>query len=180
MLRARQGTIPRGPSSRVGLDGKAPMGTAAIAALGVSGLSVALVNQVARRVMLPPVLLYLLAGVIAGPSVLGVFDPADLHEIFAISLEVLVALLVFEGAFSIDVQYLRRVGHVVRNLLTVGLVITFAPATLLAGVFDVLPWRTAFMFGTLVTVTGPTVIAPLVRATRLNDNVPRCCWARVC
>ena len=171
MLRARQGTIPRGPSSRGGLDGKAPMETAAIAALGVIGLSVALVNQVARRVMLPPVLLYLLAGVIAGPSVLGVFDPADLHEIFAISLEVLVALLVFEGAFSIDVQYLRRVGHVVRNLLTVGLVITFAPATLLAGVFDVLPWRTAFMFGALVTVTGPTVIAPVVRATRLNDHV---------
>ena len=122
------------------------METAAIAALGVIGLSVALVNQVARRVMLPPVLLYLLAGVIAVPSVLGVFDPADLHDIFAISLEVLVALLVFEGAFSIDVQYLRRVGHVVRNLLTVGLVITFAPATLRAGVFDVLPWRTAFMF----------------------------------
>ena len=86
----------------------------------------------------------------------------------------------FEGAFSIDVQYLRRVGHVVRNLLTVRLVITFAPATLVAGVFDVLPWRTAFMFGALVTVTGPTVIAPLGRATRLNDNVPRCCWARVC
>lgn len=47
----------------------------------------------------------------------------------------------------------------VRNLLTVGLVITFATATLLAGVFEVLPWRTAFMFGALVTVTGPTVIA---------------------
>ena len=27
------------------------------------------------------------------------------------------------------------------------------------------------MFGALVTVTGPTVIAPLVRATRLNDHV---------
>lgn len=48
--------------------------------------------------LLPPVLLYLLAGVVAGPSVLGVFDPADLHEVFEISLEVLVALLVFEGA----------------------------------------------------------------------------------
>ncbi len=59
----------------------------------------------------------------------------------------------------------------VRNLLTVGLVITFATATLLAGVFEVLPWRTAFMLGALVTVTGPTVIAPLVRATRLNDHV---------
>ena len=59
----------------------------------------------------------------------------------------------------------------VRNLLTVGLVITFVSGALLAGLLDVLPWRTAFMFGALVTVTGPTVIAPLVRATRLNDHV---------
>jgi NhaP-type Na+/H+ or K+/H+ antiporter len=60
---------------------------------------------------------------------------------------------------------------VVRNLLTAGLVITFVSGALLAGLLDVLPWRTAFMFGALVTVTGPTVIGPLVRATRLNDHV---------
>ena len=108
---------------------------------------------------------------LAGPSVFAVFDPADLDEVFATSLEVLVGLLVFEGAFSIDVQFLRRVGAVVRNLLTVGLVITFVSGALLAGLLDVLPWRTAFMFGALVTVTGPTVIAPLVRATKLNDHV---------
>ena len=142
-----------------------------ISALGVIGLSVAITNQLARRLLLPPVLLYLLAGVLAGPSVFGAFDPADLDEVFSTSLEVLVALLVFEGAFSIDVQYVRRVGAVVRNLLTVGLVITFVSGALLAGLLDVLPWRTAFMFGALVTVTGPTVIAPLVRATRLNDHV---------
>ena len=102
---------------------------------------------------------------------LDVFDTRDLGEVLATSLEVLVGLLVFEGAFAIDVRYLRRVGDVVRNLLTVGLVITFLSGTLLAGLLDVLPWRTAFMFGALVSVTGPTVIGPLVRSVRLNDHV---------
>ena len=147
------------------------METAAFAALGAVGLAVAVGRPVARRLRVPPVLLFLLAGVLAGPSAFGLFRPADLHEVFPIALETLVGLLVFEGAFSIDVRYLRRVGSVVRNLLTVGLAVTFAGATLLAGLTGVLPWPTAFLFGALVSVTGPTVIAPLVRATRLNDRV---------
>ncbi len=147
------------------------METAAISALGVIGFAVAVTNQLARRLLIPPILLYLIIGVLAGPSVFGVFSPDALHEIFPLALEVLVALLVFEGAFAIDVQFLRRVGAVVRNLLTVGLLVTFIAGTLLAGLLDVLPWRTAFMFGALVSVTGPTVIGPLVRSVRLNDHV---------
>ena len=147
------------------------METAAISALGVIGFAVAVTNQLARRLHVPPILIYLIVGVLAGPSVFSLFAPADLHGIFPLALEVLVGLLVFEGAFVIDVQFLRRVGAVVRNLLTVGLMVTFLTGTLLAGLLDVLPWRTAFMFGALVSVTGPTVIGPLVRSVRLNDHV---------
>lgn len=144
---------------------------AAISALGVIGFAVAITNQLARRLRVPPILLYLILGVLAGPSVFGVFEPHELEEIFPLALELLVGLLVFEGAFAINVQYLRRVGAVVRNLLTVGLLVTFAIGALLAGLLGVLPWPTAFMFGALVSVTGPTVIGPLVRSVRLNDHV---------
>ena len=147
------------------------METAAISAFGVVGLAVAVTNQMARRLRLPPILIYLFVGVVAGPSVLDIFDPEDLEGVFRTSLELLIGLLVFEGAFAINVQYLRRVGRVVRNLLTIGLAVTFLSGTLLAGLLDVLPWRTAFMFGALVSVTGPTVIGPLVRSVRLNDHV---------
>ena len=147
------------------------METAALSALGVIGFAVAVTNMVSRRVRLPPVLIFLVIGALAGPSVLHLVDPEELGEIFPVTLEVLVAIIVFEGAFSIDVPYLRRVGSVVRNLLTVGLLVTFALAALFVVLLDVLPWRTALLFGALVTVTGPTVISPLVRRVRLNDHV---------
>lgn len=147
------------------------MEAAALSALGVIGFAVSVTTMVSRRVRLPPVLLFLVVGAIAGPSVLHLVDPEEIGEIFPVTLEVLVAIIVFEGAFSIDVPYLRRVGSVVRNLLTVGMLITFGLAALLAGLLDVLPWRTALLFGALVTVTGPTVISPLVRQVRLNDHV---------
>ncbi len=147
------------------------METAALSALGVIGFAVAVTHMMSRRMRLPPVLIFLVIGALAGPSVLDFVNPEEIGEIFPVTLEVLVAIIVFEGAFSIDLAYLRRVGSVVRNLLTVGLLITFGLAALLAGLLDVLPWRAALLFGALVTVTGPTVISPLVRRVRLNDHV---------
>ncbi len=147
------------------------MEAAVLSALGAIGFAIAITSMLARRLRLPPVLIFLVMGAIAGPSMLHIVDPDEIGDIFPVSLEVLVAIIVFEGAFSIDVPYLRRVGSVVRNLLTVGVVITFAMGALLAVGLDVLPWKTALLFGALVTVTGPTVISPLVRQVRLNDHV---------
>ena len=147
------------------------METSLLAVLGVVGLAASVVGLAARRLRVPNVLLYLAIGAIAGPGLLDLVNPDDLGEFFTVALEVLVALIVFEGAFSIDPDGLRRTGRVVRNLLTLGMAITFALATLLAGLLGVVPWGTAFVFGALVVVTGPTVIGPLVRRLRLNDRV---------
>jgi NhaP-type Na+/H+ or K+/H+ antiporter len=147
------------------------MEAAVLSALGAIGFAVAITSMMARRLRLPPVLIFLVMGTVAGPSVLHIVDPVEIGEIFRVSLEVLVAIIVFEGAFSINVSYLRRVGSVVRNLLTVGVLITSALGALLAVGLDVLPWKTALLFGALVTVTGPTVISPLVRRVRLNDHI---------
>lgn len=147
------------------------MEQALLQAFGAAGLALAVVTMVARRLRLPPVLIYLLLGAAAGPSVLGIVDPHEMEEVLFVTLEVLVAMVVFEGAFSIDVPHLRRVGGVIRNLLTVGLAVTFVCASLLAIGLGVLEWRAAILFGALVTVTGPTVIAPLVRQVNLNERV---------
>ena len=150
---------------------KKSMESAALAALSVIGFGIALANQIAKRLRVPPILVYLIVGALAGESVLGVVRPHDLEPLFETALEVLVGLIVFEGAFAIDTDYLKRVGRLVRNLLTLGLLLTWALATFAAGALGVLPWSTAALFGALVTVTGPTVIGPLVKRVHLNDHV---------
>ncbi len=147
------------------------MESAALAALGVIGFGLALANQVAKRLRIPPILVYLVLGTLAGESVFGIVRPHDLGPLFETALEVLVGLIVFEGAFAIDTDYLRRVGRFVRNLLTLGLLMTWGLVTLAAGGLGVLPWETAALFGALMTVTGPTVIGPLVKRVHLNDHV---------
>ena len=85
------------------------MESGAITALGAIGLAVAVTNMLARRFALPAVLVFLVMGALAGPSALNLVNQDDVGPVFELSIEVLVALIVFEGAFSIDVGYLRRV-----------------------------------------------------------------------
>ena len=52
-----------------------------------------------------------------------------------------------------------------------GLLITPAVGAVAAYLFLDFGWRVAFLFGALVTVTGPSVITPLLRSLRVDDRL---------
>jgi NhaP-type Na+/H+ or K+/H+ antiporter len=125
----------------------------------------------ADRLKLPAILPLLVFGVLAGPNLWhlfgieggGLIDPALLGGGLEIFIHLGIGVILFEGGLSLNPQELRRVGGPVRNLLTLGVLIT---ALVAAGLFRAVtaqPWSTAALFGAIVTVTGPTVIGPLLR-----------------
>ncbi|HUO87142.1 MAG TPA: cation:proton antiporter, partial [Thermoanaerobaculia bacterium] len=118
---------------------------------------------VADRFKLPAILPLLLFGVAAGPYALSVVQPSSLGEGLEVFIKLGVAVILFEGGLSLDPNQLRRVGAAVRNLLTVGVLVTWLGAAWLARMVIDMPWSTAALFGAIVTVTGPTVIVPLLR-----------------
>lgn len=121
-------------------------------------------QQLAHRVKLPAILPLLLLGMAAGPYGLALFDPSGLGPAH---LEALihfgVAIILFEGGLSLDLRQLKTVGRSVRNLLIIGTAVTGAGATALGHYLVGMTWPAAALFGAVVTVTGPTVIAPLLR-----------------
>lgn len=121
-------------------------------------------QQLAHRLKLPAILPLLIFGMAAGPHGLGLFNPADLG--FG-HLEVLihlgVAIILFEGGLSLELGQLKTVSKTLRNLLTVGTIVTGLGAAALAHYVLALGWPAAALFGSVVTVTGPTVIVPLLR-----------------
>jgi CPA1 family monovalent cation:H+ antiporter len=120
----------------------------------------------AWRLKLPSILLLLTAGIVAGP-ILGVLDP---DEVFGDLLEpvvsLAVAVILYEGSLTLKLAEIRGHGNVVRNLVTVGAVITWVSAT--AAAHYLLGWDLylAALFGAIVIVSGPTVIVPLLRSIR--------------
>ncbi len=125
----------------------------------------------AERFRVPAILPLLAAGILAGPGLwrlLGVHvaalvDPDALGGGLEVLIHLGIALILFEGGLSLDPRQLRRVGGAVRNLLSVGLAVTAVGAAWLFHALLAMPWSTSALFGAVVTVTGPTVVGPLLR-----------------
>jgi CPA1 family monovalent cation:H+ antiporter len=82
-----------------------------------------------------------------------------------------VAIILFEGSLTLKWKDIREHGHVVRNLVTIGLLITWILTSVTSHYALKLDWPIAWLFGALVSVTGPTVIIPMLRAIRPNASI---------
>jgi NhaP-type Na+/H+ or K+/H+ antiporter len=133
---------------------------AAIIVLGVGA------QWLAWRLRFPSILLLLIAGFVAGP-VAGLLDPDEMFgSLLAPTISLSVGVILFEGGLSLRLSELRGVGHVVRNLVTVGALITWVIGAGAAYLIVGLDLRIAILLGAILVVTGPTVVGPLLEQVR--------------
>lgn len=125
----------------------------------------------AWRLRFPSILLLLAFGVLAGP-VLGIFPRETLGGDWLLPFVSLsVGIILFEGGLSLRFDEFREVGRVVVRLITVGVVVTGVLAALGLHYIVGMSWEIAVVVGTLLTVTGPTVVLPLLRHVRPSGRV---------
>ena len=117
---------------------------------------------IAWRIRLPSILVLLLVGFLLGP-VMGILDPDDLFgKLLFPFVSLSVALILYEGGMSLSFRELRGVGASIRNLVTIGVLITWI-LTSLAAIFILrLQLQISLLLGAILVVTGPTVIIPLL------------------
>ncbi len=142
-----------------------------VMALSLIGLLSLLCQWLAFRLKLPAILPLLLVGVALGPAT-GFLDPdVLLGDLLFPIVSLSVAVILFEGSLTLKLSDLKGRGKMVRNLVGPGMLITFTLAALSAWYILALPPGIAALLGALVVVTGPTVIAPLLRTIRARENV---------
>ena len=124
-------------------------------------------QMLAHRLRVPAIVPLLAIGVLLGPSVLGLVQPSELGLGLPVIVKLAVAVILFDGALNLRLGDLRRAIAEVRNLVTVGVIVTWAGAILAARFLAQLSWPVAIVFGALVTVTGPTVVQPLLKRVPL-------------
>ena len=130
-----------------------------------------LAQSLSRQVRLPGIVLLLLTGAVLGPKGMAWIDPSELGSgLFAV-VDFGVAIILFEGGLNLEWSRLRRQEAAIRRLITTGALVTLCGATLLAGVVLGWRWDVALLFGSLVVVTGPTVVVPLLRDMRLQPRL---------
>ncbi|QIZ76530.1 cation:proton antiporter [Ferrimonas lipolytica] len=135
------------------------------------GLASILCQWGAFRLKIPAILPLLLTGLLLGPAT-GILNPdLLLGDILFPLVSVAVAIILFEGSLTLKFSSLQGQSAMVRNLVIHGMLITFAIATLSAHWLLELTLPVAALLGALVVVTGPTVIAPLLRSIRATPKV---------
>ena len=142
-----------------------PLALAAILVLGVGA------QWLAWRIKLPSILLLLLTGFLVGP-ILGWFQPEDLlGDLMHPLISLAVGVILFEGGLTLKLDELGKIGSIVLRMCTIGVLVTWVIAASLLVVLVQLPLPLAILFGAVLTVTGPTVIGPLLRHVRPQGRV---------
>jgi len=130
-----------------------------------------LAQAIARHLRIPGIVLLLATGVLLGPDVADVVHPHGLGGALQALVGFAVAVILFEGGMNLQLGRLRREAGLIQKLLTLGALITAAGGTLAARWIMGWDWSVSVLFGTLVIVTGPTVINPLLRRIRVKPRV---------
>lgn len=142
--------------------------------LAVAVLTIVVAGMAAQwlawRLRLPPIVLLFATGLLAGP-VFGVVHPShDFGPALRLAIGLAVAIVMFEGGLALELRELRSTGGGVVRLTAVALPLNLGLATAAAYFLTPMGWGPAALFGAITVVTGPTVVLPLLRTTRLKDR----------
>ncbi|MEL6974230.1 MAG: sodium:proton antiporter [Bacteroidota bacterium] len=139
----------------------------------------------AWRLKLPAILPLILIGLMVGPVATlytedgtkliepiwngkkGLFPGEGLYNFVSLAI----SIILFEGGLTLKRAEISNVGPVITKLITLGTVVTFFGAGVAAHYIFELSWQISFLFSGLIIVTGPTVIAPILRNIPLKKDV---------
>jgi len=131
----------------------------------------AVAQWIGWKLKLPPIVFLLGAGFVVGPWT-GYLDPDKVFgDLLFPVVSLAVSVILFEGGLSLKFKELKRSGRAILNLTTIGVLVSWVLGSLLAHLLLGFPLSLAALAGAILVVTGPTVIAPMLRIIRPKGKV---------
>ncbi len=130
-----------------------------------------LAQWIAWKFRFPSILLLLIFGFIAGPLTGFIHPDSFFGDLLFPFVSISVAIILFEGGMNLRFSELKIVGSLIRNLITIGILITWILTTLGAYYIMNFSLLLSFLFGAILVVTGPTVILPILRHVKPKGQI---------
>ncbi len=141
------------------------LGLASVVILGIAA------QWLAWFIRIPSIFLLLLIGLTAGPLT-GWLHPQELFgDLLFPAVSLSVAVILFEGGLTLQTVVLRDIGRVLRNLVTLGVLVTWIITSIAAYLLLGLEPAMSVLIGAMLVVSGPTVVGPLLRHVRPIDRL---------
>ena len=115
----------------------------------------------AWRMRIPAIVLLLALGMAIG-NLTNLSEQLE-GDLYFGAISLAVGLVLFEGGLSLNLREISGAGGVVVRLVTVGLAVTWLLTSLLAYYVADFSGAMSVLLGALLTVSGPTVVLPLLR-----------------
>ncbi|MAT58245.1 MAG: hypothetical protein CMF23_09760 [Ignavibacteriae bacterium] len=123
------------------------------------------------KIKIPSILFLLSFGILVGP-IWGYLNPDKIFgELLIPFVSLSVAIILFEGGLTLKINEFREIGKVVASLISVGVLITWIITTFSAHLLFELNMQVSILLGAVLTVTGPTVIGPMLRNIRPKQTI---------
>lgn len=140
-----------------------------MALIGILG---SLAQWLAWWLRLPSILILLVIGIAIGQSGLGWINPDEMFgDVLFPLVSLAVSVILFEGALTLNFKQIKGIENVVRRMVSVGVIVTWLTISIATHWLLDIGWQLAFLFGSLVVVTGPTVVEPMLRTLNLNKKL---------
>jgi len=125
----------------------------------------------ARNLGIPDVAVFLLAGMLIGPAVLGLIDIRANSPLNQIILLFGASYILFDGGASLRLNVLRQVWITILIISTVGVVITAVITAVAAYYILAVPPIVALLLGATLASTDPATLVPIFRQISIRDRV---------
>jgi NhaP-type Na+/H+ or K+/H+ antiporter len=126
---------------------------------------------IAIRLKFPSILLLLLSGFIVGPVLQWLHPDQVFKDMLYPFISLSVAIILFEGGLTLRISDLTKTGNVVRNLIFIGGFISWVLISIAAHFLLGFDIQLAVLLGSILLVSGPTVVTPLLRQIKLKHTL---------
>ncbi|MGA9613608.1 MAG: cation:proton antiporter [Mycobacterium sp.] len=140
--------------------------------LTVLVLCYAAVSGLVRRWYLAPALIFVVFGIVLGPSCLGLIEAGSDTKGFTVLSELALTVILFNQASALNLRTVFRRGHLPMRLLALGIPVTIALNTVIAvSVLPVLPFWEAVCLAVIVAPTEVALVDALLEDQRIPERV---------
>lgn len=117
------------------------------------------VNLLFKKLKLPPLIGYLIVGILIGPFGLNLIGP-ELYKIAPIFRGIALVVILIRAGFALDLKAFKQMGRPVILLSFLPAVLEVIIVGLTAPLIFGLPWLDAFLMGAVIASVSPAVIIP--------------------
>lgn len=125
----------------------------------------------AAYLKVPGIVFLLFFGILLGSDGIGLLHPQMLGTGLEVIVALATAIILFEGGLDLDLRELGKVSTTLQLLVTLGTLVTLLGGSMAAHWLSEFPWPIAFLYASLVVVTGPTVVTPLLKHIKVDKQV---------